>query len=87
MEASSGLGLATIERCADAWTELHARIGRRFARAEARERAGRYLAGLLERVPAQERLAAGCGGDRRDRAAGRAAPAERRHLGHRRRPR
>lgn len=51
MEASSGFGLATIERCTDAWTELHAWIGRRFARAEARERAGRYLAGLLEQVP------------------------------------
>jgi SRSO17 transposase len=48
--ASCGLGLAAIERCAAAWKELHARIGRRFARAEARERAGRYLAGLLERV-------------------------------------
>jgi SRSO17 transposase len=48
--APHGLGLAAIERCADAWAELHARIGRRFARAEARERAGRYLAGLLERV-------------------------------------
>jgi SRSO17 transposase len=50
MEASSGFGLATIERCADAWKDLHARIGRRFARSEARERAGRYLAGLLERI-------------------------------------
>jgi SRSO17 transposase len=48
--APRGLGLAAIERCTDAWAELHARIGRRFARAEARERAGRYLAGLLERV-------------------------------------
>ena len=48
--APSGLGLAAIERCADAWAELHARIAHRFARAEARERAGRYLAGLLERV-------------------------------------
>jgi SRSO17 transposase len=48
--ASSGLGLAAIERCADAWQELHARIAHRFARCEARERAGRYLAGLLERV-------------------------------------
>ena len=46
----SGLGLAAIARCTDAWAELHARIGCRFARAEARERAGRYLAGLLERV-------------------------------------
>jgi SRSO17 transposase len=51
MEASSGLGLATIERCAEAWKDLHARIGSRFARSEARERAGRYLAGLLEQVP------------------------------------
>ena len=50
MEASSGLGLATIERYADAWKDLHVRIGRRFVRAEARERAGRSLAGLLERV-------------------------------------
>ncbi len=49
--APSGLGMAAIERYADAWKDLHARIGRRFARAEARERAGRYLAGLLERVP------------------------------------
>jgi SRSO17 transposase len=50
MDASSGLGLGTIERCAEAWQELHARIAHRFARSEARERAGRYLAGLLERV-------------------------------------
>ena len=48
--APSGLGLAAIERCAEAWTDLHARIAHRFARSEARERAGRYLAGLLERV-------------------------------------
>jgi SRSO17 transposase len=51
MEASSGLGLATIERCTDAWRELHAQIGHRFARTEARDRTGRYLAGLLEQVP------------------------------------
>src|SRR4051794_19765499 len=48
--APSGFGLAALERCTDAWVELHARIGCRFARTEARERAGRYLAGLLERV-------------------------------------
>ena len=48
--APSGLGLAAIARYADAWKELHARISHRFARAEARDRAGRYLAGLLERV-------------------------------------
>src|SRR4051812_43218157 len=35
--ASRGLGLAAIERCTAAWEEIHARIGRRFARAEARE--------------------------------------------------
>jgi SRSO17 transposase len=48
--APSGLGLAAIARCADAWADLHARIAHRFARSEARERAGRYLAGLLDRV-------------------------------------
>jgi SRSO17 transposase len=42
--------MTTIVRCADTWAELHARIGRRFARSEARERAGRYLVGLLDRV-------------------------------------
>jgi SRSO17 transposase len=42
--------LAAIERCAGALADLHARIAHRFARAEARDRAGRYLAGLLERV-------------------------------------
>jgi len=31
----SGRGLAAIARCTDAWAELHARIGCRFARAEA----------------------------------------------------
>ncbi len=46
----SGLGLAAIARYADAWQELHARIGDRFARTAARARAGRYLAGLRERV-------------------------------------
>ncbi len=51
MDASaSGPGFTVVARCADAWAELHARIGHRFARSEARERAGRYLAGLLERV-------------------------------------
>jgi SRSO17 transposase len=42
--------LAAIARYADALAELRARIAHRFARAEARERAGRYLAGLLGRV-------------------------------------
>jgi hypothetical protein len=48
--ALGGMGLTAIARCADALADLHARIARRFARAEARERAGRYLAGLLARV-------------------------------------
>ncbi len=46
----SGLGLAAIARYADAWQELQARISHRFAHTEARARAGRYLAGLLQRV-------------------------------------
>jgi SRSO17 transposase len=51
MDASaSGSGLTVIERCSGAWAELHARIAHRFARAEARERAGRYLAALLGRL-------------------------------------
>jgi hypothetical protein len=51
MDASaSGSGLTVIARCSGAWAELHARIAHRFARAEARERAGRYLAALLGRL-------------------------------------
>ncbi len=34
----------------DAVAELHGRIAHRFARSEVRERARRYLVGLLERV-------------------------------------
>src|ERR687894_2066238 len=48
--APNGLGLAAIARCGDALADLRARIAHRFARAEARDRAGRYLAGLLDRV-------------------------------------
>jgi hypothetical protein len=50
MDASGGLGLIAIARCAETWQERHARIAHRFTRAEARERAGRSLTGLLERV-------------------------------------
>ena len=51
METSlGGLELAAIARCADTWQDLHVRIAHRFARSEARARAGRYLVGLLERV-------------------------------------
>src|SRR5688572_8743964 len=39
-----------IGRWPGALAELHGRIARRFARAEVRERARRYLVGLLERV-------------------------------------
>ena len=39
-----------IGRWVDAVGELHARIAHRFARSEVRERARRYLVGLLERV-------------------------------------
>lgn len=45
-----GMGLTVIARCADALADVHARFAHRFARSEARERAGRYLAGLLDRV-------------------------------------
>ncbi len=41
---------STIDRWADTLAELHARIAHRFARAEIRERVGRYVAGLLGRV-------------------------------------
>lgn len=44
------IGLTTIEQWPDALADLHARIAHRFARSEARERARRYLAGLLGRV-------------------------------------
>lgn len=43
-------GLTTIERWPDALAAVHARIAHRFARSEARERAKRYLAGLLGRA-------------------------------------
>ena len=39
-----------VERWTDALADLHGRIARRFVRAEVRERARRYLVGLLERV-------------------------------------
>jgi len=39
-----------IERWTDAVADLHGRIAHRFARSEVRERASRYLVGLLERV-------------------------------------
>jgi SRSO17 transposase len=52
MDAARGrIGLTTIEGCSAALADAHARIAHRFARSEARERAGRYLAGLLGRAP------------------------------------
>ena len=47
---SGGDELAAIERWPDALGELHARITRRFLRPEVKERARRYLAGLLGRL-------------------------------------
>jgi SRSO17 transposase len=41
---------SALDRWADTLAALHARIAHRFARAEVRERIGRYLAGLLGRV-------------------------------------
>ena len=40
----------TLTRWSETLAALHARIAPRFRRPEVRERAGRYLAGLLERV-------------------------------------
>ena len=42
--------LAAVEQWPDALGKLHARVARRFLRPEVRERARRYLAGLLGRV-------------------------------------
>jgi SRSO17 transposase len=47
---SRGSELATIERWPDTLGELHTRVAERFHRPEVRERARRYLAGLLGRV-------------------------------------
>jgi len=47
---SAGDELATIERWQDAFGELHGRVARRFLRPEVRERARRYLVGLLGRL-------------------------------------
>ena len=48
--ACGGSGGSILERWSDTLADLHARIAHRFARAEVRARAGRYLAGLLGRV-------------------------------------
>jgi len=48
--AQNLIDLTTVERWPEALAEVHARIAHRFARSEARERARRYLAGLLGRV-------------------------------------
>jgi SRSO17 transposase len=47
---SRGGELAAIERWPDALSELHTRVADRFLRPEVRQRARRYLAGLLGRV-------------------------------------
>jgi hypothetical protein len=53
-----GSKLAAVERSADALGGLHVHVARRFRRPEIRERARRYLAGLLGRVvfPAPNKL-------------------------------
>ena len=85
MDASGGLGLAAIERCGDAWEDLHA--GSPPLRPRRSAGAGRALpGGPAGAGGAQERLATR-GGDGRGRPARGAAPAERRRLGRRRRPR
>ena len=66
-ETARGLGLAAIERYADAWAELPARISHRFARAEARDRA--LPGGPAGTSRAQERVATR-GGHQRDPAGG-----------------
>jgi SRSO17 transposase len=51
MVAQDGVvGSSAIGKWSKAFGELHRRIGHRFCRSEARERARRYLAGLLGRV-------------------------------------
>jgi SRSO17 transposase len=51
MVATDGIdGSATVAGWSEALGELHERIGRRFARSEARERVKRYLVGLLGRA-------------------------------------
>ncbi len=51
MVATDGIGgLATVAGWSRGLGALHERIGRRFARSEARERVKRYLVGLLGRV-------------------------------------
>jgi SRSO17 transposase len=47
---NSGGEFATIERWPDALGELHTRVAERFHRPEVRQRARRYLAGLLGRL-------------------------------------
>ena len=49
-EETGGNELAVVERWPEALGELHARVADRFLRPEVRERAYRYLAGLLRRV-------------------------------------
>jgi SRSO17 transposase len=47
---SSGSELPSLNRWSEALAEIQARIAPRFARAEVRERVGRYLVGLFDRV-------------------------------------
>ena len=47
---SSGSELPSLNRWSEALAEIQARIAPRFGRAEVRERVGRYLVGLFDRV-------------------------------------
>ncbi len=47
---TGGGELVAVERWNEALAELHARVSRRFRRPEVRDRARRYLSGLLGRV-------------------------------------
>ena len=47
---SSGSALPSLDRWPEAIAEIQARIAPRFARAEVRERVGRYLVGLFNRI-------------------------------------
>ena len=82
-ERAAGVEVGTIGRWAAGLDALHARIAHRFRRAEVRERARRYLAGLLGRVERKNgwQLAEHLG-ERHPR--GRAAPAGRGAVGRRR---
>ncbi len=76
----------TIERWSAYLEEVHSRIARHFSRPEVRERAYRYLGGLLEDVGRKNLLADGRGHRRGETTRG-PTPPQRRPLGPQRRAR